>query len=86
VIHQLEAHGRCIALDHRGWGESVAKDGRYDLGAMANDVEAVVRSLDLERSVLVGHSIGGKVAQIVAKRRPKSLEGLVLVAPAPPRR
>jgi pimeloyl-ACP methyl ester carboxylesterase len=34
--------------------------------------------------VIVGHSMGGKVAQIVAKRRPDSLLGLVLVAPAPP--
>jgi pimeloyl-ACP methyl ester carboxylesterase len=84
VIHRLVTKGRCTALDQRGWGESVAKDGRYDLGAMADDVEAVVRCLDLRRFVLVGHSMGGKVAQIVAKRRPKSLEGLVLVAPAPP--
>jgi pimeloyl-ACP methyl ester carboxylesterase len=84
VIHRLGAHWRCIALDHRGWGESVANDGRYDLGAMADDVEADVRSLDLESLVPVGHSMGDKVAQIVAKRRPKSLAGLVLVAPAPP--
>jgi pimeloyl-ACP methyl ester carboxylesterase len=54
VIHRLEAQGRCIALDQRGWGESVAKDGRYDLDAMADDVEAAVRSLGLQRFVLVG--------------------------------
>jgi pimeloyl-ACP methyl ester carboxylesterase len=84
VIRRLEGQARCVALDQRGWGESVAKDGRYDLGVMADDVEAVVRSLDLRRFVLVGHAMGGKVAQVVAARRPKGLEGLVLVAPAPP--
>jgi pimeloyl-ACP methyl ester carboxylesterase len=84
VIHRLEGQVRCIALDQRGWGESVAKDERYDLGAMADDVEAVVQSVDLQRFVLVGHSMGGKVAQIVAGRRTKGLQGLVLVAPAPP--
>ena len=73
-----------IVLDQRGWGHSVAMDGRYDLVAMADDVEAVVQTLGLMRYVLVGHSMGGKVAQIVAARRPTGLLGLVLVAPAPP--
>jgi pimeloyl-ACP methyl ester carboxylesterase len=51
---------------------------------MADDAEAVVHALGLHRYVLVGHSMGGKVAQIVATRRPKELLGMVLVAPAPP--
>jgi 3-oxoadipate enol-lactonase len=84
VIDGLGGRPRSIALDQRGWGGSVATDGRYDLGAMANDAEAVAQTLSLSRYVLVGHSMGGKVAQIVAKRRPDALVGLVLVAPAPP--
>jgi pimeloyl-ACP methyl ester carboxylesterase len=51
---------------------------------MADDAEAVARTLGLSRYALVGHSMGGKVAQIVATRRPDGLMGLVLVAPAPP--
>lgn len=84
VIDRLGGRPRSIALDQRGWGGSVATDGRYDLSVMADDVEAVVRALGLTRYVLVGHSMGGKVAQIVASRRPEGLAGLVLVAPAPP--
>jgi pimeloyl-ACP methyl ester carboxylesterase len=84
VIGRLGGRARWVALDQRGWGEPVATDGRYDLEVMADDVEGVVRALDLKRYVLVGHSMGGKVAQIVAKRRPEGLLGLVLVAPAPP--
>jgi len=41
-------------------------------------------ALGLHRYVLADHSMGGKVAQIVAARRPKELVGMVLVAPAPP--
>jgi len=54
-------------LDQRGWGGSVARDERYDLAAMAEDVEAVARAFGLKRYALVGHSMGGKVAQIVAR-------------------
>jgi pimeloyl-ACP methyl ester carboxylesterase len=84
VIDRLAGRARCVALDQRGWGESIATDGRYGLAAMADDVEAVAQRLGLSRFVLVGHSMGGKVAQIVAGRRPAGLVGLVLVAPAPP--
>jgi 3-oxoadipate enol-lactonase len=85
VINRVKARARCIALDQRGWGaSSPAIDERYDLAAMANDVQHIVESLKLDRYVLVGHSMGGKVAQVVAKRQPAGLVGLMLVAPAPP--
>jgi pimeloyl-ACP methyl ester carboxylesterase len=84
VINRLDGTSRCIALDQRGWGGSVATDGRYDLVAMADDAETVVRVLGLGPHVLVGHSMGGKVSQIIAARRPDGLLGLLLVAPAPP--
>ena len=51
---------------------------------MADDVEAVAHAFGLKHYVLVGHSMAGKVAQIVAARRPEELAGIVLVAPAPP--
>jgi len=84
VTRLLSDRVRCICLDQRGWGRSSAPDGRYDLEAMANDAAAVIAALGVQRFVLVGHSMGGKVAQILAARRPDGLEGLILVAPAPP--
>jgi pimeloyl-ACP methyl ester carboxylesterase len=84
LIDRIDGRARCVAVDQRGWGESIATDGRYDLAAMADDVQGIVAALGLQRYVLVGHSMGGKVAQIVAAKRPASLLGLVLVAPAPP--
>jgi pimeloyl-ACP methyl ester carboxylesterase len=72
VIDRLGGRPRCVAIDQRGWGGSVASDGRYDLHAMADDVEAVARELVPGRYVLVGHSMGGKVAQIVAATGPRN--------------
>jgi pimeloyl-ACP methyl ester carboxylesterase len=44
----------------------------------------LIKELDIKRYVLVGHSLGGKISQLIASRRPEGLVGLVLVAPAPP--
>jgi pimeloyl-ACP methyl ester carboxylesterase len=74
-----------VVYDQRGWGTASALAGPYSLEQLAADADAVVAWEGLERVVLVGHSMGGKVAQIVAGRRPAYLAGLILVAPAPPR-
>jgi 3-oxoadipate enol-lactonase len=84
VVERLQAQARCVALDLRGWGASSALDGRYDLDAMAGDVLALLSSLRSGPVVLVGHSMGGKVALMAATTKPEGLSGLVLVAPAPP--
>jgi pimeloyl-ACP methyl ester carboxylesterase len=45
---------------------------------------ALVQTLQLERYVLIGHSMGGKLVQLMASANPTGLVGTVLVAPAPP--
>ncbi|MPV57477.1 alpha/beta hydrolase [Burkholderia sp. HI2761] len=84
VIHGLGGRYRTVGMDHRGWGNSDAPEQGYAIGDLANDVQDVVEALKLERYVIVGHSMSGKVAQLLASRRPPGLEGLVLVAPSPP--
>jgi len=84
VTAGLSSAYRTIATDHRGWGQSEAPPSGYALGDLADDALGVVRALGLKRYILVGHSMGGKVAQLIASRRPEELAGLVLVAPAPP--
>ena len=84
VIDQLADQHRSIALDHRGWGESDAPAQGYGISDLANDAQNVISALELKRYVIVGHSMGGKTAQLLASRRPAGLAGLVLVAPSPP--
>jgi pimeloyl-ACP methyl ester carboxylesterase len=64
--HQLDelarAGLRAVALDLRGHGRSEAGDARLTLARLAGDVAEVVRQLDLDDVVLVGHSMGGMVA------------------------
>jgi len=84
VTHVLESDFRCVALDQRGWGSSDAPADAYTLQNLADDAYMLIRTLGLSRYVLVGHSMGGKVAQLLASQRPGGLEALVLVAPASP--
>ncbi|MGW4246654.1 alpha/beta fold hydrolase [Nocardia sp. NPDC004722] len=85
LIHHLEYPGRVVTYDHRGWGESRTLPGPYDIGQLAADAQCLINELAPERFVLVGHSMGGKVAQLLAARRPVGLEQVVLIAPAPAR-
>jgi pimeloyl-ACP methyl ester carboxylesterase len=73
-------HYRTLALDHRGHGQSDwDPEGRYDLDALVDDVEAVTAALGIERLVLVGHSLGGRVSTLFAGRHPARIAGLVIV-------
>jgi pimeloyl-ACP methyl ester carboxylesterase len=73
-------HYRTLALDHRGHGDSAwDSQGRYEHETMVDDVEAVTDALGVERLVLVGHSLGGRISTLFAGRHPERLAGLVLV-------
>jgi pimeloyl-ACP methyl ester carboxylesterase len=85
VIASLTSRSTVVVYDQRGWGAARDLPGRYGIDQLADDVVDVVRGLEIGRYVLVGHSMGGKVAQLAASRNPEGLAGVVLVAPAPPR-
>jgi len=84
VIREVAGRHRCVAPDLRGWGESDKKADSHDLHTRVDDVAAIIASLGLSQYILVGQSMGGKIAQILGARRSNGLKGLVLVAPAPP--
>ena len=71
---------RTLALDQRGHGDSGwDPEGRYAIDFYVDDVEAVTAELGIERLVLVGHSLGGRVSTVFAGRHPERVAGLVLV-------
>ncbi|WP_313739410.1 alpha/beta hydrolase [Pseudomonas sp.] len=83
TIPFLDREHTCVALNTPGFGDAHAIGG-YSVEEMADQVDASIRQLGLERCILVGHSMTGKVAVVLASRRPDYLHGLVLVAPSPP--
>ncbi|MER6078829.1 alpha/beta hydrolase [Streptomyces sp. NPDC001833] len=84
VLELLDPARAFVSYDQRGWGASAATPGPYGIERLADDAQQVVEQLGHDEFVVVGHSMGGKVAQVLGSRRPAGLRGLVLVAPAPP--
>ncbi len=75
---------RTLAFDLRGHGDSDRDpELRYDHESMARDVAAATGALEIRRFVLVGHSMGGRVAMRVAGKHPDRLAGLVIVDAGP---
>jgi pimeloyl-ACP methyl ester carboxylesterase len=70
---------RLITTDNRDIGNSSLARRDYSVGEMARDVLALMGHLELERASIVGHSLGGKIAQEVALLAPARVEKLVLV-------
>ena len=81
---RLAEHGRrTIALDLRGHGGS-SRPGAYACSAMRDDVLAFLDERALARVDLLGHSLGGHVAVLVAQHSPHRVRRLVVEDASPP--
>lgn len=72
-----------LTIDFRGWSRSKDLPGPFTLRQLAEDTLAVLAAEAVRDYVLVGHSMGGKVAQLVAAENPAGLRRLVLVGSGP---
>lgn len=81
VARALEADFDVVMPDARGHGQSSAPREAYAYDDHASDVVALVRQLGLTGAVLVGHSMGGMTAAVVASRCGELIGGLVLADP-----
>ena len=79
----LTEHYRVITIDHRGHGRGIRPPGgRVRLSDCADDVAALLDVLGIERAVAVGYSMGGAIAQLLWRRHPARVSGLVLCSTA----
>lgn len=89
VVAALGSGFECIAIDLPGFGDARDASG-WSVAAMADHVAAAIARRGAARWLLVGHSMGGKVASVVASRALAGepglfgLAGVVLLAGSPP--
>jgi 3-oxoadipate enol-lactonase len=85
VIDSLAGRFCMYAVDLRGHGAS-DRPGDYAFRLMRNDIIGMLDSLELARVTLLGHSMGGVVAFLVAMEQPDRVERLIVEDASPPYR
>ena len=79
-IEPLAKSLRVLAVDQVGWGLSDRLDLEYSFAYLVDFVREFQDALGLEKSHVVGHSMGGWVASLLAYESPGRVDRLVLVA------
>jgi pimeloyl-ACP methyl ester carboxylesterase len=79
-LRHFAARYHALALDHRDSGQSDRTPGSYTTADMADDVAQWLKGLQLRSAHVVGHSLGGLVAQELALRHPAVVRSLVLAS------
>jgi 3-oxoadipate enol-lactonase len=74
----VQAGYRVLAIDHRGHGRGVRAMAPFRLEDCAADAAAVLRALGIARTVVVGYSMGGVIAQLLVRDHPDVVAGVVL--------
>ena len=80
AFEPLGAHFRVIAPDLRGHGRGIRAWRRFRLADCADDVAALLDQLGVSEAIAVGYSMGGPVAQLLWRRHPEKVAGLVMCA------
>ncbi|HND09827.1 MAG TPA: alpha/beta hydrolase [Pseudomonadota bacterium] len=84
LVGALDTEGlRLILVDLRGSGKSGRPQSGYTIEQYAKDVLAVADAVGSRKFMLVGHSMGGQIAQWIAATAPERVLGMVLLCPVP---
>jgi 2-(acetamidomethylene)succinate hydrolase len=78
TVAHLPSGRRYLAIDQRGHGQSFAPETGYTAAAMATDVEQAIAAFGSPVH-LVGHSMGARIAIVLAARRPHLLRSVAVV-------
>jgi 3-oxoadipate enol-lactonase len=80
LLPLLAGQARLVLPDLRGHGQSPVTEGVYSMRTLADDLLALLDLLNIEKAILVGHSMGGYACLAFAHAYPHRLAGLALVA------
>jgi pimeloyl-ACP methyl ester carboxylesterase len=79
-VSHLRAHGQqVVTVDLRGHGQSMHFSDHFDMTTMGADVAALLRHIQVKQAVVVGHSMGCRVATETALHAPEIVSGVALI-------
>ena len=76
----LEKDFDLISPDLRGFGQSTTTPSGYTISDMADDLVGLLDHLGIEKTILAGHSMGGYISLAFARKYPRRVSGLALIA------
>jgi len=78
MVPYLAEHFQVITFDNRGAGQSDKPTGPYTAQMLAADTAGLLDALGIEKAVIMGHSMGGFIAQAMALDFPEKISKLIL--------
>jgi pimeloyl-ACP methyl ester carboxylesterase len=80
IVPELSEYYQVITFDNRGAGGSSHSPGPYTVSMMAADTAGLMDALDIKGAYVMGHSLGGFIAQELIVNRPKLVNKLILAS------
>ena len=85
LVQLLQSDYQCLLYDARGFGDSAtiainhnsSQPRKYSLNAYAQDLECLLKDLDIKQAWIIGHSLGGSVALWTADLCPEIIQGVI---------
>jgi pimeloyl-ACP methyl ester carboxylesterase len=78
ILDELSHHFQVIIFDNRGAGESDNPDVSYSIEDMAEDTMGLIQKLGLEKPHILGHSMGGCIAQQIGFKYSQQINKLII--------
>ncbi|MFX0023514.1 MAG: alpha/beta fold hydrolase [Candidatus Hermodarchaeota archaeon] len=78
-FRELAEHFKVIRFDNRGAGKSDRPDGVYTMELFADDISSLLDYLEIEKTHIIGHSLGGMIVQNFALKYPNRINKIVLI-------
>lgn len=86
-IPEFSKKYQVIVYDQRGHGDSDKPEAGYSLDVFASDLNALIGKLNIGKAIILGHSMGGMIAQVFALTYPERVKALILygtISSSPP--
>ena len=80
MVPYLKKHFQVITLDNRGVGQTDKPAGPYTASMLAKDTVGLLDALGVDKAVVMGHSMGGFIAQAMALEYPERVSKLILAS------
>lgn len=79
ILVELSKYYQLLIFDNRGVGRTTDNGNPLSINLMADDIITMCEKLDLKKPHIVGHSMGGSIAQTIAARYPEKISKLALL-------